>query len=436
MLIRALLVPALVAPAYADVLEVGVGLDHSTLQEAVDAAADGDVILLRENQPNDGAVIQGKALTVLGLPPNWASDLSRVQSRRIAVRDLAADQEVCLGNLRIVDDDLVFGVFGGALQVHDSAGRVLVQDCVMEGTVGNCDSPAFHQDGSPGLRVEGSDNVVLVGSEAVGGPGDSAGNVGYPTSGGYGVFGRDSTLSLYDSIAIAGPTGSLVTEDGNGWPGAHGLDGINCFVYAARCSFTGANGGGGVGSFYYGYFCNDGGSGGDGVKLTSGGALRHVDCSFFPGAGGSGVNYSYCDPGSSGSSGVDIFVLGGSEDIPLAGRTPIVTARSVQAPGAVYDLEIDGLSGGAYLVDKGSPDLRYLGAFEGLLHFEFVGYPDFFRKSRPLGPVTSGTTVVQRTAPTIPDDRILRIQEQIWIRRVGGHRLANPRITWVIGASY
>jgi hypothetical protein len=75
------------------------GGDYLELQPAIDAASDGDTILLRKfNQVYSGAVVDGKSLVIVGgiwtAPYGWRG----AELEDLTVRNLASDQQVTLRN--------------------------------------------------------------------------------------------------------------------------------------------------------------------------------------------------------------------------------------------------------------------------------------------------------------------------------------------------
>ena len=415
MFLRMFAILTLASPALADVIEVGPGLDHADLQSAVDAAADGDIVLVRTDQDSVSVVVDGKGLTILG---SSSVPLDRVSVGVVIVQDLPAESEVYLANL------------WAPLFVTDAAGRIFVQGCTLEGVEG---SGGFL--GGPGALLERADDVVFVGCELLGGRGSEGSE--FPlisaAGGGHGIESTDSTVSLYDSTVVGGD-GGYFPEDSPGYPGGAGWFARRTFGFAANSVLIGGDGADAGESFQ---FCYDGGYGGDGARFLEQGALRHIECQFTGGEGG--FTQTFCVGayyGSDHGSPGDPIAAIGAEAIELSGPSPVWRVPQFQRSGDVVSVEIQNVAGGAYSISKGSHDLRFLSALSGNYHFGFLGYPDFFRRSVPVGPVTAGTSTFSRTAPMVPNDRILRIQEQVWIRRVGGHRLANPRITWILGADY
>ena len=114
---------ALSAAAGGSVLVVdddgGPGVDFTTIQAAVDAAADGAVLLVRDGT-YAGFQVQAKSLQILadaGAAPEVGS---------MSIRDLAPNQEVLLRGL--TSDNLLPN---GALALNHNQGFVWVEDCTL-----------------------------------------------------------------------------------------------------------------------------------------------------------------------------------------------------------------------------------------------------------------------------------------------------------------
>ena len=229
----ALLAGLLAVPARADVITVDDDgpADYATIQEAVDAALAGDVILVSRGE-YEGFVVEAKALVVAA---GEAGPANRPQIQSgIVVRQIGASRTVLLAGLDVpgggppVDD---------ALQVEDCDGSVRILDCTLTGfTEESAANPTC-----AGVAVLGSDDVVLVGCTLTGARG-----------------------SLVGMPATDGGAGLLV-DDGA--------------ATAWNCAITGGEGGG------YFEFWVDSGDGGPGVKVASGRAVLE-GCAVEGGVGG------------------------------------------------------------------------------------------------------------------------------------------------------
>lgn len=169
--------------------EPGPGVQFTSLQAAIDAAADGDVLLVTgvplTPQP---ILIDGKGLTITSgnflSAANWYSLLE--------VKNLAADQRLVLRGVSgesatralylhdnagpILLEDVRFGIFAqGIPQPQPLPANVLIENCAsvrLERCVGYGYSPVNNQPALPSLQVVAS-NVVLSHSQFSGGRGQS-----------------------------------------------------------------------------------------------------------------------------------------------------------------------------------------------------------------------------------------------------------------------
>ena len=226
----------LTAPTLAgDVLVVdpGGGGDHTTLQDAVDAAAEGDTILVNGGQytvfqGGASAVIDGKSLSIArgtGGEPYLRGT--------VEVSNLAGAQEVQIQGLRIHE-----------LLVTDCTGDVLLENI-------NEDVNSFSLQHS--LAVVGSSNVVATGSVFSGLSGFEVcgGQCNYGADGGPGVQVLDSTVSLYH-CRLEGGNGDdgAWLPCGVGGEGGHALlvsDGTSRVRYLSTDFLPGLGGLGGCG---------------------------------------------------------------------------------------------------------------------------------------------------------------------------------------------
>ncbi|MEM7199234.1 MAG: hypothetical protein AAF628_03150 [Planctomycetota bacterium] len=124
--------------------ELGPGATFADIQPAVDAAQDGDAIVVRPGMYSAFAVV-GKALSILGEP---GADVVASGATAVAVRQVPAGRDTALYGLSVT------GSFPTSspdvMQVSDCAGRVLMEEVSMQDTAG-----------ATVLRVERSRQVML-----------------------------------------------------------------------------------------------------------------------------------------------------------------------------------------------------------------------------------------------------------------------------------
>jgi hypothetical protein len=233
----------------------GTGVDHTTIQAAVDGAADGDTIVVRSGS-YPAFTIDGKALVV--------------------VTDAGASAGLSLGqgfqvvNLGARQHAVVRGLASSSIQLDSNAGTVWLEDIVQLGSIFGVFG------GGSGLFVNASSSVVvsrcvLFGADAVGGP---------PF---HGVHAVGSTVHLFDTTVTGGRNNATI-----GPVGGSGVEVASSFVYAAGCTITGGEGSPGG-------LCSAGGAGGPGLSAAAAGTPPVVlDSQLAGGLGGAALDFFYC----------------------------------------------------------------------------------------------------------------------------------------------
>lgn len=207
-----LLAPALSAQASLWTVDDDGGADFTAIQDAVDAASDTDVIVVREGSYDSFAIV-GRAVAVVAEQGEAPEIVGAIE-----VADLAPGQTVHLRGLSV--PRVVFPVIvptpHDALHVHDCAGSVWVEDCSL---FGGAEAGVFPF--GKGALVERADDVVFHRTTLRGREGE-----------GLGAF--DSDVALYDSDVEADGAGFL-----EGRAGALVVGGT---LFAQGGSFRGAAG--------------------------------------------------------------------------------------------------------------------------------------------------------------------------------------------------
>ncbi len=325
----------------------GVGVDFTSLQQAVDAAADGDVLVVRAGTYAKTSIL-AKGLVV-------AADVgAQVDvSGALSVRGLAASQSVVLRGL-----DVVSPVEQG-LYLVDCDGPIWVEDCALLGAVGDNTFAGFSTGAAlhsfPGARIFDCAEVVLARCTLQGGGGTSLIEEKFEYDagdGGDGLLVDGALVSLFDCTLSGGGGGGVfdtTTDDGgNGGSGVHILAGS---VFASGCATSGGWGGSGDANFIS---CGNGGHGGHGFWLTGGSAeLRWQDCTFAPGTGGQPG--PLCSPGADGQS---IRVDGGTV-AALPGVARPFAATSPHRAGESTTLSAGGPAGEVVLAGIAASQDRF-----------------------------------------------------------------------------
>ena len=165
--------------------------DYVDLQAAVDAAAEGDTILVRRPPVHstrfEGIVIDGKSLLLQG------DMLDPARVGPIVVRNLAPDQRVELSYLLV--NPLVYPISSDpatvGLTIESNGGLVWIHRCDVRGGTGVVG-------GGAALRVRSSAATIVTGSHVEGGRGWEEVN------GGRGIETRDAVLWLYETEVTGG----------------------------------------------------------------------------------------------------------------------------------------------------------------------------------------------------------------------------------------
>jgi len=214
------------------------GWDYGQLQEAVDAAAEGDTILVREGgAPYFVVRISGKSLQLVGsaarptihglhFVPGPNAQLGEFTSPTIEVSDLAPHQSVFVQGfdtnygVRVTDcegpvwfDDvrvggIIFCAFGGTegAEISRSA-NVTFTRCALRGE--SNEDPYLYHPTAAGVFARSS-SVHLFGCEIIGGWGENSGSgsaTGPATPGAAGISLEESTVWLSGCTVVGGEAG-------------------------------------------------------------------------------------------------------------------------------------------------------------------------------------------------------------------------------------
>jgi hypothetical protein len=286
----------------------------TSLQAAIDAAGEGDLLLVERGSYLTGT-IDGKSLSIVAMPGDNDKD-----TRAIIVRNLAPHQAVLLSGLEIAGTTTA-GVF-----LQNNQGHVRMQGCyVVGGKSGSYPNYVVH----PGVRITECLRTVLVDCWVEGGfAGQPSGEP--PIPGGHGVDATNSSVALFDCTVIGG-RGSEETAP----TGGKGGDGLHITGWGAFVSGTVLKGGNGGGGDYIG--CNAGGTGGDGLDLTST-QVQLLDTVPAPGGGG----WSSCGPFSPPGLAIDNH---GGIVTTLPGSARVLASTRLASDAAPLALTITGEPG-------------------------------------------------------------------------------------------
>ncbi len=255
---------------------LGAGTDFSNLQAAVDAAAPGDVLLVRSGI-YPPFFLDGKGLTIAADTGAgvWVSPAWTGYSAGARITDVPAGQTAILRGLHF-DGSLAPATFTTvALRIEGCVGTVWVEDCVLAS-------------GSPSLRITDCAAVVLERSSF---------------SGAWGY---------YDGIFMTGPQ--------------PGIEVFRSAVVMNGCEVSGGQGNSALALAYPGVFPAQAGAPAlrliDGALVAAGGLVSG-------GQGGSGISVPFCVDPAQGGAGLVLAGEGGTP--PFARLSAVVLVGG--APG-------------------------------------------------------------------------------------------------------
>jgi hypothetical protein len=303
------------AAGQSQVWTVGGSQPHFTgIQSAIDAAADGDTVLVRAGT-YEAFILPGKGLSIVA----DTGALVNVDGRS-EIAHVPPGSSVQLVGLRLR------GISGvtqntAALFARDCGGALRISNCSLQGGHGKSTSSSLGgpSAGREGGRFNRCDDVALCSASIAGGAGGGSAG-GLP--GGAGLIARDSRIALYDCNLSGGRGGNDAQDHAyDGGPGGHAYESPDALAFASGSSFQGGAGGNG-GEEQTDLFGNcisagAGGDGGHGIFLGSqppGTALPRADlqsCSLAGGAGGFGGPGYQCANGPNGFPGQPLVVANG-----------------------------------------------------------------------------------------------------------------------------
>lgn len=418
---RALFVAALLASALrADVLVVDLagGGDHTDVRVAVQAASPGDIVLVR---PGIHTASSSQPMTVVGKSVTILGDGAGVVVPPLLISALPAGAQVIVRHL-----DLRLGPgspLSGSLLMQNSQGTLLAEDCRFEGSQGF--GTFVTNPGAPAARILGGGTAIFARCEFVGGAGIDTFVPYAPTAGagGPGLHASQAHVTIHGGTLRGGDGGDfLLAGSSPGGAGAEALrlDGGQVFVSGSTL-IGGASGQGtspGVGT-----------PGGDGIHSAAASAVRTLDVTFVPGAGG-------LDPDRiAGPEGVLFDVTGAApiqhsgvaRTYTLSGPTREFESIHVSYDGAPGDLAAVFYSFGAgsfalpgkeatfHLVSPWTP-LQVLAVADGAGQFSF---------DVPIGPFADA----QFAGGAL-------VGQCLVLTNLGQHRLSSPTIFAVIDESF
>ncbi len=344
------------------VVNISGGGQFTNLQAAVDAASDGDCILVKPGQ-YASVFIFSKSLTI-------AADAGANVSvfGQVTVSSLTSSQSFLLHGVHVI------GAGGPALRTMYNQGEVRIQHCTISGAHGDpydpgalaCTGPG-HLAGWPGADLEANpggtafDDCTITGGDTF--DAGWACCCGTGAAGGEGLKFTRSMVAVYDCTLRGGNGGDSGTTGGAGGRGCRLIPDTS-FPYPAvptALCISGSSSSGGSGADATDWAPCCGGNGGDAITVPAGGQCWVLDTLLYPGSGG----HIYGDPHPA-PSGAPIGGTGASFDFG-------VPSLKLSSPGVVREgsnviLTLSGAPGSSvYLMTSPGTPFIPLPAMRGVL---------------------------------------------------------------------
>jgi hypothetical protein len=330
----------------------------SNLQQAIDAAFEGDILIV-QGGPYSSLHIDGKSLTVL-----VDAGHEVVVNAPLVVRNLAAGQTVLVRGFQKILD-----VTPAGHRILDNAGTVWIEDCKL--TLGGLPLASF---AAQSVRIANSDAVVLadclVTSDQI-----FATDVG-------GLAAEQSAVALFGCELLGGkgaPGAGLGATLGTGGVAARVTGG---FMHLERCTVkggTGANGILGYNPVTGAVVCSDGSAGGHGLVVDGAGTLVEAVASEIAGGPGGAAGGAGCSPGTDGLASL---ILGGALQTPPCPAPALAVEPSPAIGGSTtVTVAVSGSPGDLAAVIYGPPLFLALAPACGVAlaipaHHQFLGVVD------------------------------------------------------------
>ncbi len=315
----------------------------TTIQDAIDLSAAGDLVLVRggSGQSYAGFQIDGKGISVVGDGP-----IDVLGS--ITVSNVSAAQHVTLRNFEIT---YAAGQGGLPLALHldSNSGPIWLEELSSSGS-----ATAYL---NPLLTFEACASVLL--NHCNMDPGSVKDGLGLFPS--HGLVANDSLFVLMDSV-IDGIPGRNSLGLFNTGIGGDAIFMTNSHALAAGIQVKGGDGGDGA---YLGIGCAEARDGGNGVTVDPSSIFDHLGSTFLPGVGGAPCNAFHAP----GEDGVPIF--GSATDLQNSFRN--LTISSPTRAGGSSSVQVDALAGElAFLLFGSQPQFTPLLQFDGYLLLPLV----------------------------------------------------------------
>lgn len=336
--------------------QAGPGVDYTTIQEAVDAAADGTTILVNSGYYR-GFVIDDKSVNVVV----EAGATLEVAGARMEVRNLGPGKSVVLRGIKPPPN--VPYPQSSSLRLSNNAGSVWVEDCVLQ-------AGGIYQ-----LDIGKCADVTIVRCVVL----------GFTEFDHYhGASISESTVRVFDSMILGSGGFYYVTLGSDGGDGLRVSRGSRVFLYGVSVF-----GGDGI-MRYLGYPAGDGGTG---IIIEDGSSVVALDSDFKGGKGGV----------PTGIDGESVVLLDGGtlKETSKRAHTTRSEATTVRA-GMAFDLSLGGVRGEEPWVLLSTTSGFHV--FPGIGGAFLLGLP-LAATAIPVAPLPrSGETTLSLDAPPLRPD--------------------------------
>lgn len=235
----------------------GPGVDFVTIQAAIDAAADGDLILVQTGAYLENLHVNGKGLTLQGLSnvSLFFSALTPSSEPLLLVENLAAGQELHFRDFFLTSAD---GLGGEAVRLANNMGRVWIEQVFVDSFDGHS------------MVVRNSQDVML--SEVFLQTGSAFVDAQGAIQSGHGlVVEQQSSVRAFKLDAVGSHTPPLFTTITAPIPGGDGVLVSDSSLYLSGSNLQGGSGG----SFFDGS-CSTGAIGGPALRVVAAGGPAPV----------------------------------------------------------------------------------------------------------------------------------------------------------------
>jgi hypothetical protein len=224
---------------------IGVPIDHTTIQAAIDAAADGDMVIVAPGTYNEAINFSGKVISVVGSGGPGVTIIDATGLDTSTVRIAVPSGPVGLATLKGFTVTGGSGTLDGPARsgggIYVTGGTNLIEDCIIIGNTSHQPSGAAGGGGVSAVGPLTMRNCIVAGNSTFGGCGSSSGG---GLSLGGDVLLINCTVNQNTTGAscagIAGGRGGGISYAGDNKTG--GLTAINCDIHHNVAN--GANGSG------------------------------------------------------------------------------------------------------------------------------------------------------------------------------------------------